>query len=68
MKDSSKNPNGSGNHRKNLMQSLEGSLKRLNTDYVDVLGGNVIARDDQRARLFADIGMRPIAIPDPFRS
>ncbi|MEH2248731.1 MAG: aldo/keto reductase [Nostoc sp.] len=24
--------------------------------------------DDQRARLFADIGMRPIAIPDPFRS
>ena len=37
MKDSSKNPNGSGNHRKNLMQSLEGSLKRLNTDYVDVL-------------------------------
>ncbi len=30
------NPNGSGNHRKNLMQSLEGSLKRLNTDYVDL--------------------------------
>lgn len=30
------NPNGSGNHRKNLMQSLEGSLKRLNTDYVDI--------------------------------
>lgn len=30
-------PNGSGNHRKNLMQSIEGSLKRLNTDYVDVL-------------------------------
>lgn len=30
------NPNGSGNHRKNLIQSLEGSLKRLNTDYVDL--------------------------------
>lgn len=30
------NPNGSGNHRKNLMQSLEGSLKRLNTDYIDL--------------------------------
>lgn len=29
-------PNGSGNHRKNLMQSLEGSLKRLNTDYIDL--------------------------------
>ena len=34
---SGKNPNGSGNHRKNLVQSLEGSLKRLNLDYVDVL-------------------------------
>jgi aryl-alcohol dehydrogenase-like predicted oxidoreductase len=30
------NPNGSGNHRKNLVQSLEGSLKRLNTDYLDL--------------------------------
>lgn len=31
------NPNGSGNHRKNLIRSLEGSLKRLNTDYIDLL-------------------------------
>ncbi len=31
------NPNGGGNHRKNMMRSLEGSLKRLNTDYVDIL-------------------------------
>ncbi len=30
-------PNACGNHRKNLVQSLEGSLKRLKTDYVDVL-------------------------------
>ena len=30
------NPNGSGNHRKNMMQSLEGSLKRLGTDYIDL--------------------------------
>ena len=29
-------PNAGGNHRKNLMQSLEASLKRLNTDYVDL--------------------------------
>lgn len=29
-------PNASGNHRKNLIQSLEGSLKRLNTDYIDL--------------------------------
>ena len=30
------NPNAGGNHRKNLMNSLEGSLKRLNTDYIDL--------------------------------
>lgn len=29
-------PNSSGNQRKNLMRSLEASLKRLNTDYVDL--------------------------------
>lgn len=36
MNDYKGNPNGSGNHRKNLIQSLEGSLKRLNTDYIDL--------------------------------
>lgn len=30
-------PNASGNHRKNLVQSLEASLTRLDTDYVDLL-------------------------------
>jgi aryl-alcohol dehydrogenase-like predicted oxidoreductase len=30
-------PNGCGNHRKNMMRSVEGSLKRLNTDYIDLL-------------------------------
>jgi len=29
-------PNAGGNHRKSLVQSLEGSLKRLGTDYIDV--------------------------------
>ncbi|MFE1441658.1 aldo/keto reductase [Streptomyces sp. NPDC058739] len=29
-------PNASGNHRKNLTLSLETSLRRLNTDYIDV--------------------------------
>jgi aryl-alcohol dehydrogenase-like predicted oxidoreductase len=29
-------PNASGNHRKNLVQSLDASLKRLGTDYIDV--------------------------------
>ncbi|MDX1929741.1 MAG: aldo/keto reductase [Pirellulaceae bacterium] len=34
---SGKDPNGSGNHRKNMLRSVEGSLKRLNTDYIDLL-------------------------------
>ncbi len=31
-----KDPNASGNHRKNMTQALNASLKRLKTDYVDV--------------------------------
>lgn len=30
-------PNAGGNHRKNLVQSVEGSLKRMNLDYIDLL-------------------------------
>jgi aryl-alcohol dehydrogenase-like predicted oxidoreductase len=30
-------PNASGNHRKNLVQSVDASLKRLNTSYIDLL-------------------------------
>ena len=29
-------PNGGGNHRKNLVQSLDASLKALDTDYIDL--------------------------------
>jgi len=29
-------PNAGGNHRKNMVQSLNASLKRLNTDYIDL--------------------------------
>ncbi len=29
-------PNGGGNHRKNLVHSLDASLKRLKTDYIDL--------------------------------
>ena len=29
-------PNFSGNHRKNMMQALEASLKRLDTDFIDL--------------------------------
>lgn len=30
-------PNGGGNSRKNMMQTVEASLKRLNTEYIDLL-------------------------------
>ncbi len=30
-------PNASGNHRKNMIQAIEDSLERLETDYVDLL-------------------------------
>ncbi|MEP6682233.1 MAG: aldo/keto reductase [Parafilimonas sp.] len=35
--DNKTNPNASGNNRKNMMRSVEASLKRLKTDFIDVL-------------------------------
>ncbi len=37
LKDNTANPNASGNNRKNMMRSVEQSLKRLQTDFVDIL-------------------------------
>lgn len=37
LKDNETNPNACGNNRKNLMRSVEGSLKRLGTDFIDLL-------------------------------
>ncbi|MEZ5742283.1 MAG: aldo/keto reductase [Sphingomonadaceae bacterium] len=31
------NPNAAGNHRKNMMKSVEDSLRRMQTDYIDLL-------------------------------
>ena len=38
-------PNASGNHRKNLRHSVEQSLRRLNTDYIDVLWVHIWDQD-----------------------
>jgi len=37
LKDNEINPNASGNNRKNMMRSVEESLKRLQTDFIDML-------------------------------
>jgi aryl-alcohol dehydrogenase-like predicted oxidoreductase len=37
LKDNFTNPNASGNNRKNMMRSLEESLKRLKTEFIDIL-------------------------------
>jgi aryl-alcohol dehydrogenase-like predicted oxidoreductase len=37
LKDNTTNPNASGNNRKNMMRSVEGSLKRLKTEFIDLL-------------------------------
>lgn len=37
LKDNMTNPNASGNNRKNMMRSVEESLRRLKTDFIDVL-------------------------------
>ncbi|HVW14880.1 MAG TPA: aldo/keto reductase [Mucilaginibacter sp.] len=36
LKDNLSNPNASGNNRKNMMRSVEESLKRLKTDFIDL--------------------------------
>ena len=37
LRDNNTNPNASGNNRKNMMRSVEQSLKRLQTDFIDIL-------------------------------
>ena len=37
LKDRNGDPNYAGNHRKNMMRSVQESLKRLQTDYIDIL-------------------------------
>jgi aryl-alcohol dehydrogenase-like predicted oxidoreductase len=37
LKDNETNANASGNNRKNMMRSVEESLKRLQTDFIDIL-------------------------------
>jgi len=51
-------PNASGNHRKNLRQSVEASLRRLDTDHIDLLYLHVWDRRtpvDEILRAFDDL-------------
>lgn len=51
-------PNQSGNHRKNMMQSVDASLKRLNTEYIDVLylhAWDFLSPIDEIMRAFDDL-------------
>lgn len=50
--------NSAGNHRKNMVRTLEGSLKRLNTDYVDILyihSWDFTTRPDEVLRALDDL-------------
>ncbi|MCK5573407.1 MAG: aldo/keto reductase [Bacteroidetes bacterium] len=40
----SRDPNASGSHRKNMTQAVEASLRRLQTDYVDILWAHAYDR------------------------
>ena len=51
-------PNCSGNHRKNMVQALEDSLQRLNTDYLDIYwvhGWDQVTRADEVMRALDDL-------------
>lgn len=53
-----RNPNAAGNQRKSLVRSLEASLRRLNTEYVDVLwihGWDGITPADEIMRALDDV-------------
>ncbi len=52
------NPNGSGNGRKNLLRALEGSLRRLATDYIDLYllhAWDCVTPPDEVLRTFDDL-------------
>lgn len=52
------NPNAAGSGRKNLLRALEGSLRRLGTDYVDLLSLHVwdgLTRAEEVLRTFDDL-------------
>ena len=51
-------PNAAGNHRKNMVQAVEASLKRLNTEYIDlywVHAWDTITPIEEMMRAFDDL-------------
>ena len=56
--DSKGDPNAAGNHRKNMVQAVEASLKRLNTEYIDlywVHAWDTITPIEEMMRAFDDL-------------
>lgn len=54
----SKDPNAAGNHRKSMMRAVEGSLRRMKTDYIDLYWLHVwdtITPMDEVMRSFDDL-------------
>jgi hypothetical protein len=50
-------PNAAGNHRKSMVQAVEASLKRLQTDYIDLYWRTfVLGTDPVKLKLRDDIG------------
>ena len=52
------NPNSGGNGRKNMLRAVEGSLKRLNTDYIDLYlmhAWDMITPAEEVMRTFDDL-------------
>jgi aryl-alcohol dehydrogenase-like predicted oxidoreductase len=41
-------PNAAGNHRKSMMQAVEASLKRLQTDFIDLYWVHILGSDHTR--------------------
>src|ERR1700687_5728807 len=58
-------PNAAGNHRKSMVQALEGSLRRLKTDYIDLYWLHIwdqMTPVEGVMRAFDDLGLQKTSV------